>query len=497
MLNFTYNIYIIITEIYILISTCALILFGVFYSTNIYKGYPILTNLFNFFSIQITINSLILILNQHPLLIKSWNNFIQNDLMTYNLKIILLITFLVYCIIINYYNNYININSFEFWILILISLIAFFFIVQVNDFLLLYLVIEFQSLIFYILASFNRTSEFSTEAGLKYFVLGAFSSALLLFGMSIIYGLTGVTNLTDFIILFLNINTKYLNIVQEVSIGIIFITIALLFKLSAAPFHMWAPDVYEGSPTSVTAFFSIISKIIILSLLIKLLILTFYDFINVWRNILLFSIVCSSIIGTLSAFKQVKWKRFIAYSSINHISFWLLALYTGDLAGCVSLYFYLFIYLVMLISIFIILLNIQIFKYPNKIQIRYFDSFSSLVYINPLLAIILTLLLFSMAGIPPMAGFFAKFIILFTAIKSNIHSLIIFIILLNCLACFYYLRLIKIIYFDTIPKFNVLSQINKSSALLLSLITFLIMFIFLDFELVFIIINLITKPFFI
>lgn len=497
MLNFTYNFYTIITEIYILTGICFLIIFGVFYSTNLNKGYPILTNPLNFFCIQITFNSLILVLNQYPLIIKSWYNLIQNDLMTYNIKLVLLITFLFYCIIINYYNTYLNINSFEFWVLILLNLIAFFLLIQVNDFLLLYLALEFQSLIFYILASFNRTSEFSTEAGLKYFVLGAFSSALLLFGMSIIYGLTGTTNLTDFTLLFLDININNTSITKGVNIGIICIIIALLFKLSAAPFHIWAPDVYEGSITSVTALFAIIPKIIILNLLIKLLIVTFYDFILIWRNILLVSIICSSIIGTLSAFKQLKWKKFIAYSSISHVSFWLLALYSGDIAGCASIYFYVIIYIIMLFIVFITILNTQIFTYPVLTQIRFFENFTSLINLNPLLSIILTLVLFSMAGIPPMAGFFAKFAILMVSLQSKIYSILILIILLNCVACFYYLRIIKIIYFDYLTVLNVLHSINKPNALLLSFSSLLITFIFLDFELVFIIINLITKPFFI
>lgn len=497
MLNFTYNIYTIIIELYILLSVCFLILFGVFYSTNLKKGCPILTNLFNFFCILITLNCIILMLNQYPLIIKSWSNLLQNDLLTYNIKLIVLITFLIYSLIIRYYNYSNRINAFEFWILLLLNLISFCILIQANDLLILYLALEFQSLIFYTLASFNRISEFSTEAGLKYFVLGAFSSALLLFGMSIIYGLTGITNLTDFTLLFLESEINNITLIQGVNIGILFIAIALLFKLSAAPFHMWAPDVYEGSITSVTALFSIIPKIIILNLLIKILVITFYDFILIWRNILLLSILCSSIIGTLSAFKQIKFKKFIAYSSISHISFWLLALYSGDIIGCTSLYFYLIIYIVMLFMLFIIILNVQIFTYPKKNQIRFFDNFSSLVNLNPLLAIILTLVLFSMAGIPPMAGFFAKFSVLLASIQSNIYNVLIFIVLVNCIACFYYLRIIKIIYFDTWVKFNVLTSMNKSSALLLSLGTVFITFICLDFELIFILINLLTKPFFI
>lgn len=495
MYNLEYNFYTLLIESYILWSICNIILLGAFYSTNNKQGYPILTKLFYFFSLQITFNSIYLLINQYPMLIKSWSNFIFNDITTYNIKLIILILFLMYCIIIINYNKLEKINSFEYWILILLSLIAFLLIVQINDFLIMYLSIEFQSLVFYILASYNRTSEYSTEAGLKYFILGAFSSALLLFGISLIYGLTGITNFTNLTNLFLNTNFTDLFIVQGTLIGILLIIVSLLFKLSAAPFHIWAPDIYEGSPTSVTALFSIFPKIIILFLLIKLLFFVLYDFMFIWRDIIAFSIICSSIIGTLSAFSQKKWKRFIAYSSINHISFWLLAIYTGDIYGCSYIYIYLIVYLIMILMLFIILLNTQIFKYPTYIQIRYFDSLQNLVQINPTLTVIITLLLFSMAGIPPMAGFFVKFLILFTALKSNIYNLVLFIIILNCIACFYYLRIIKIIYFDKVANFNVI-RINSllSSSLLSSSVLFII-FIFLDFELIFIIINLITKPF--
>jgi len=187
---------------------------------------------------------------------------------------------------------------------VLLSLLAVLLIVQANDLLIVYLSIELQSLIFYILASFKRTSEFSTEAGLKYFILGAFSSALLLFGVSLIYFITGLTNLGDLSKLFTGIIIEDFFVTTGVLIGLILLLVALFFKLSAAPFHMWSPDVYEGSPTSITAFFSIMPKLSILSLLYRFLIFSFHDFITFWYNIIIIVVFLSILIGTLSAFSQ-------------------------------------------------------------------------------------------------------------------------------------------------------------------------------------------------
>jgi proton-translocating NADH-quinone oxidoreductase chain N len=355
--------------------------------------------------------------------------------------------------------------------------------------------VEFQSLVFYVLASFKRTSEFSTESGLKYFIMGAFSSALLLFGSSLLYGLTGLTHFSDYTKLFAGfiINDHLLNL--GITLGIALINASLLFKLSSAPFHMWSPDVYEGAPTPITAFFSILPKLAVLSILSRLFFVVFHDFINLWQNMILFCAYLSILIGTLGAFMQQKWKRFIAYSSINHVGFLLLGFSTGELESVFSIIFYTFVYIIMMFSIFLFISNLRYYQYPTHYQIRYIKDLTSLSTLNPVLSFTLTLILFSMAGIPPLAGFFSKIFVLLPSLQNNMYSLAIFAILMSCIACFYYIRIIKIMYFDKSENLVVTYPINKESSLLLSFFLFLASFLFLDLELFSLFITRMILPF--
>jgi NADH-quinone oxidoreductase subunit N len=347
----------------------------------------------------------------------------------------------------------------------------------------MYLAIEFQSLVFYVLASFKRTSEFSTESGLKYFILGAFSSALLLFGSSVLYSLTGLTNFGDFSLFFAgSLNTTYTSDFGLV-IGLVFISVSLLFKLSAAPFHMWSPDVYEGAPLPITALFSILPKLAILTLLLRFCLFSFYDFLPIWQKVFTFCSYLSILLGTLSAFSQKKWKRFIAYSSINHVGFFLVGLSTGELEGTFGVLFYLSIYIAGTFGFFFFLSAFKYYQYPVYTQVRYLKSLKSLSYFNPVLAGTLTVFLFSMAGIPPLAGFFAKFFILFSALQNNTYGLVIFSVLMSSIACFYYIRLVKTMYFDNTRLWMVTCPVDKTTSIFLGLFMFVTIFIFLDLEL--------------
>nr|YP_004062171.1 NADH dehydrogenase subunit 2 [Gracilariophila oryzoides]ADR03187.1 NADH dehydrogenase subunit 2 [Gracilariophila oryzoides]APC24931.1 NADH dehydrogenase subunit 2 [Gracilariophila oryzoides] len=487
-----YNFYSILPETYILCNICILLMYGVFFSTFSPLGYPLLSKNFNQLVLQILIFCFLLSFSQTPLNLLSWNNLLINDLFTYYAKWIILLATIGWLLLSFEYLIKEKLNNFEFWILILLAIMAMLFIIQAYDLLAIYLTIEFQSLIFYILASIKRTSEFSTEAGLKYFILGAFSSAFLLFGSSIIYGLTGLTNLSDL--------SKFFSgcVGNEISfnliLGLIFILVAFLFKLSAAPFHVWAPDVYEGAPLAVTAFLSILPKLAIFGLLFKFLLFTFYDFIF-WQSIILIGTFLSILIGTFGAFAQKKWKRFLAYSSINHIGFFLLALLSGDINGISSIIFYGIIYIITMLGIFAFAVNVNFYVYPKSYQFRYLSSVNGLAKTNPFLASALTVVLFSMAGIPPMAGFFAKLFVLLSAIQVNAFGISIFAVVMSCIACFYYIRLIKNIYFDSTTDWEVIKPINKTSSLILGISLVSILFLFIDIEMVSIITLIMSIPF--
>nr|AXI97807.1 NADH dehydrogenase subunit 2 [Gracilaria vermiculophylla]WDZ68079.1 NADH dehydrogenase subunit 2 [Gracilaria vermiculophylla] len=496
MCNFLYNFYSILTETYIILNVCLLLMYGVFLSTHSMLGFPLLSKNFTLLVLQILIFSFLLTFLQVPINIISWNHFLISDLFTYYSKLIIILTTISWFLLSFDYLVEKKLNYFEFWILILLAVIAMLFILQSYDLLTIYLAIEFQSLIFYVLTSINRTSEFSTEAGLKYFILGAFSSAFLLCGSSIIYGLTGLTNLNDLALFFSGILLNENLFSYNLMIGFVFILVAFLFKLSAAPFHIWSPDVYEGAPFVVTAFFSILPKIAIIGLLFRFLLYTFYDLVSVWQTIILISTFFSILVGTFGAFAQYKWKRFLAYSSINHVGFLLLAMLGGDLSSISNIIFYLIIYILTMLGIFAFVINSKMYSYPSFYQIRYLDDINSLMKSNTFLAGAVVILLFSMAGIPPTAGFFSKLFVLLSALQVKSFGISLFAVLMSCVACFYYIRLIKSMYFDlSLSRWKVIKPISKSSSLILGISLLSILFLFIDLEIVSLISVAMSLPF--
>nr|YP_011017719.1 NADH dehydrogenase subunit 2 [Griffithsia okiensis]WQF69542.1 NADH dehydrogenase subunit 2 [Griffithsia okiensis] len=479
------------SELFILINICVLLLFGSIFSSRKNLGFPISSKSIFFLSLQISFLSLILIFNQNPIFIISWNSFFIFDSSSYYFKLVFLIFFIVWLFSVYNFSQKFKVIKFEFWILALLSLISLFLIIQSFDLLTIYLSIEFQSLIFYILASFNRNSEFSTEAGIKYFILGALSSALLLLGISIIYYLTGLTHFNDLMKFFSIDLTNNFIFFNELLFGLLLIIIAFLFKFNSAPFHFWTPDVYEGSPTPVTLFFSIFPKISILILISRLNFFIFYDFNQFFIFLFTCCIFSSSLIGTFSAFFQKKWKRFITYSSISHVSFFLICFIFSDFISILSLFNFLFIYLIMIFSFFLFFLNLNFLKFPFFFQIRYLNSLSSLNFTNKILSFSLLIILFSMIGIPPLAGFFAKFFIFFSSVQKKIFGITFFILFFNCISCFYYLRIINLIYFNKVPKlYLIFLPIDKPSSLILNIFILVNFFLFLDLNFFLNLINL-------
>jgi len=340
--------------------------------------------------------------------------------------------------------------------------------VSTNNLIGLYLGIELQSLSLYVLSSIDRNSLKSSESGVKYFVLGALSSGLFLYGCSLIYGFTGSTN-------YLIINENFT--VENIGLifGLVFVIVGLAFKVSAVPFHMWTPDVYEGSPTAVTAFFALAPKVAGMGAFIQILFVAFGGAFAEWKTIIIFISVASMILGSVAAIGQTNIKRLMAYSSIGHMGYGLAGLATGSLSGISATLSYIFIYVVMNIAAFTsILFFSRDKKYCEDIR-----DLGGLSKNHPVVAVCFCIILFSLAGIPPLAGFFAKFYIFKSVIESEMYILAVIGLLSSVISAFYYLRIIKIMYFDTEQeKFDDISGLGMKFSLFSS--SFLILFYFIN-----------------
>jgi len=288
-----------------------------------------------------------------------------------------------------------------------------------------------------------------------------------LFGCSLLYGFTGTTNYQQLFQIFSTIDkTVDIEVSNAIILGVLFILIGMLFKLSAAPFHLWAPDVYEGAPTSITAFFAIVPKIAILSLVVRLFSYVFYGLLLPWQEVLILCSLLSMIIGTLGALWQKKIKRLLAYSGIGHIGYMLIGISSGSIEGIYATFFYVIIYIVMTIATFSILLSIR--KQGNLSKLKYLNDLSGLFVSNPQLALAFSIVMFSMCGIPPLAGFFSKMFIFISAINMEMYFLAIIGVMTSVIASFYYIRIIKLMIFDSTTKINNLSPISKENSLFLS-----------------------------
>jgi NADH-quinone oxidoreductase subunit N len=366
-----------------------------------------------------------------------FNNSVVIDYMASLMKIITLIGAFLVLVISSTYLKIFEIFKIEYPILILSSVLGMMIMISSNDLMVFYMGLELQSLALYVLATFKRDQLKSSEAGLKYFVLSALSSGLLLYGCSLIYGFSGSTNF-DIIANELN-STNYV-----LTFGIVFILVGLAFKISAVPFHMWAPDVYEGSPTSVTLFFTMVPKIAALTVFIRFLYVPFLNLIDQWQMIIIFLSIASMLFGAVAAIGQTNIKRLIAYSSIGHIGYTLAGLAAGSNEGIQSSIVYILIYVIMNFAFFSCLLMLK----RNNQYYEDIEDLSGLSKNHPLLSLSMLVILFSLAGIPPLAGFFAKFYIFTAVLEQSMYFLAIVGLLSTVIAAFYYLRIIKIIYFD-------------------------------------------------
>ena len=334
-----------------------------------------------------------------------------------------------------------DLTRFEYPILIVLAALGMSMMVSANDLIALYMGVETQSLALYILASFNRDSRRSTEAGLKYFVLGALSSCLLLYGASLIYGFTGATQFDA--IAKVAASTKELGNVGLV-VGLVFLISGLAFKVSAAPFHMWTPDVYEGAPTPVTAFFAAAPKLAGMALFARALIVPFPDIVSQWQPVIAIIAVASMAVGAFSAIAQTNIKRLMAYSSIGHMGFALIGLAAGTQTGVQSVLIYMAIYVAMTVGAFACILLMR----RRGGMTENIGDLAGLSRTNSGLAVIVTILFFSLAGVPPTAGFLGKFFVFGAAVDAGMTWLAIAGAIASVIAAFYYLRVIWIIWFD-------------------------------------------------
>ena len=462
-----------IPEAFLLLSTIVTILHAIYVSSNSTLNFPLTHTTIIALSLQILISTFILINVVECVTpeISIFDSSIILDTLSVSTKKCLLIACFLCVVIVTFDLKEQLINSFEYTILVMFSVFGAILMSSSNDLITAYLAIEVQSLSFYILAAFKKNSTFSMDAGLKYFILGALGSSTFLFGSSLIYGITGTTNFEHFHKLYSN---EYIYMTDSLytsfllQFGLILILCSLFFKLSIAPFHIWSPDVYEGSLSCSTFIFSIIPKLGLFVLLIRIFFYSFENFIEKFRYIVIFSSLLSIFIGSFGGLEQIKVKTLLAYSSISHMGYGLLAFSSGVVEGIQILYCYVLVYMlsgITLWSIFFSTKLVQPFSKHNKDL----ADFTSILKSNSSLAICLVITLLSLAGFPPFVGFYAKMAVFSVVIESSMYSATIIAILCGVISTYYYIRIIKISYFEQTTVGRLYYPSHRPVALIISL----------------------------
>jgi len=332
-----------------------------------------------------------------------------------------------------------GLDKFEYAILVLLATLGMMVMVSANDLMSLYVGLELQSLALYVVAALRRDDARATEAGLKYFVLGALSSGMLLYGASLVYGFTGLTQLDQIVSAVASANRPI-----GLIFGMVFLLAGVAFKISAVPFHMWTPDVYEGAPTPVTAFFAAAPKVAAMALFIRLVTVPFGAMTHDWQQIVIFLSIASMVLAAFAAIGQNNIKRLLAYSSIGHVGFALVGLSAGSQVGVEGVAVYMAVYIVMTIGIFAAILSLR----TKDGFVETIPQMAGLAQKRPFAAAIIAIIMFSFIGLPPLAGFFAKWQVFLAAIDAHLFGLAIVGVLASAVSAFYYLRIIKVMYFD-------------------------------------------------
>lgn len=401
------------------------------------------------------------------------------DNYSYFVKFFLL--FMIYiCLILSInYNKYAKIKTYEYILLVLLALVGIFSMISSYDLITMYLSIELQSLCFYIITCIKFHSNYSVEAGLKYFILGAISSGFLLFGASLIYGFTGMTNFLDLMILFYYYNMNGFNYINYkiILLGILFLYCGLLFKIGIVPFHMWLIDVYQGAPTHITLLFAVMPQFSIITLLIRLNMIFLYAYLYYMQIFFMILAVLSLTIGTFGAIYQTKLKRIFAFSSVNNMGYLISLMCSLNVDSVFAVIFYLMIYNLISLSLWAFILNVK-----NKSTNTTFKDIRELVILynsNKFLAIYFYIILFSAMGLPPLVGFFSKLYLFLNLIDLNMYLFILYLIILNGITAFYYLRLIQVMFSYRTDKRVFIEDIGELKTIILLSIIYLNILFFL------------------
>ena len=486
-------------ELFLGISLIYLALHGTFLSVS--KNYPLLQISNLYLSVLVLSMVCFLLMNDGLEVLDSsiFNNTVVTDYLGYSSKLLLGISCIFCLLIIQQYVVDQKQNNFEYILLFLFAILGIFLLCSSNDLITAYLAIELQSLAFYVLAAFKKNSTFSADAGLKYFILGAFSSSLFLFGSSIIYGVTGTTNFEDFKDLFFgffpggqsslgfSLSKESVPVHFEIpfdasllNFALVFILASLFFKLALAPFHLWSPDVYEGSLSSSTFFFAVIPKLGIFVLLLRIFYYSFYSFIDNWRYYVVIISILSVIVGSFVGLEQRKLKSLLAYSSISHMGYSLISFTTGTFEGIQMLLCYLIIYICSGLCIWSIFLLTRVkISYVQK-QNKDLTDFVLLSKSNKTLAIFLATVLLSVAGFPPMIGFLVKIGVFLASIESSMYFIALISILCSVISTFYYIRIVKILFFEKVLVGKLYHPIKAQRAVIVTFLFYLLLFLFIN-----------------
>jgi NADH-quinone oxidoreductase subunit N len=433
--NLSVDIMIALPELFVAVAAMLLLMFGVFQGNQSAR-------LVSWLGVGVLFIAAILVLAGPASRVVGFNDLFVVDEFANFAKVLLLLGAALTLILAMPFNAREGIPQFEFPVLIIFAVLGMLMMVSANDLISLYLGIELQSLALYVLAAIRRDAVRSAEAGLKYFVLGALSSGILLYGMTLVYGFAGSTG-------FDNLAAVFAAGAEEgapigVIVGLVFIIAGLAFKVSAVPFHMWTPDVYEGAPTPITAFFSVAPKIAAMALFVRVMLEPFGDLFDQWQQVIWLISLASMVLGAFAAIGQTNIKRLMAYSSISHMGFVLVGLAAGNETGAQGVLLYLTIYLFMNVGTFACILAMR----RQDRMVEEIDQLAGLSRTNPKMALALAIFMFSMAGIPPLAGFFGKLYVFLAAIEAELYTLAVVGLLSSVVAAFYYLRIVKLMYFD-------------------------------------------------
>ena len=421
-------------EIVLAAGALVLLMIGVF------RGNDAVTGL-SWGAVALFVLTALTVIDDTPGRALAWNDLYVADSLSAFLKILILIGAGASVIMALPYLKRVNASRFEFPVLIVLSTLGMFVMVSANSLLSLYVGLELMSLAAYVLAAFHRDEERSTEAGLKYFVLGALSSGVLLYGVSLVYGFVGST---DFAAIAAGLSAGDERNMGAL-FGLVFVFAGLAFKVSAVPFHMWTPDVYEGAPTPVSAFFASAPKIAAMGLFLRVALDAFQGLVADWRQIVIFMSIASMLVGAVGAIGQSNVKRLLAYSSINNVGFMLIGLAAASSAGASSVLLYLAIYLVMTLGAFLVVLSLTD---AEGRAVETLSDMAGLARTRPWLATALSIFMLSLAGLPPLFGFMAKLAVFNAAVDSGLWLLAILGVLSSVIAAYYYLRVVKILFFD-------------------------------------------------